>query len=65
MSGLRKYEITFEAPNGDWHWYYIHVKDFHAAIENTIQSLKTFPGTDHEGWRIASVREESVTVHTT
>jgi len=40
---MKTYEITFEAPNGDWHYWQIEAPDFHAAVENALQSARHRP----------------------
>lgn len=37
------YEITFEAPNGDWHYWRIEARDFHGAVLNAVASMKQRP----------------------
>jgi hypothetical protein len=36
---MNTYEITFEAPNGDWRWNHIEAVDFQAACENAMMSV--------------------------
>jgi hypothetical protein len=40
---MKTYEITFAAPNGDWHYWRIEAADFHAAVENAMQSAAHRP----------------------
>jgi len=39
---MKRYEVTFEWPNGDWTWVFILVKDFHEAM---LQALILCPAT--------------------
>jgi hypothetical protein len=34
------YELTYQAPNGDWTWDYYEARDFHAAL---LEALKRCP----------------------
>jgi hypothetical protein len=34
---MKTYELTYEAPNGDWKWWRIEATDFQAACENALQ----------------------------
>lgn len=29
---MKKFEVTFEWPSGDWTWIFIEVSDYHEAI---------------------------------
>lgn len=39
---LKTYELTFECPNGDWHYWNISAPDYQAACESALESVSHF-----------------------